>query len=100
MQATSGPLFEGVHPEGRNDKAAKEEVSLLRKLRESLNKRFEVKSAGVVAVTKLASFNNWPENAAAGLFSVKQHQHIFHITRVGHVFHTIRTGQAVLVGYK
>lgn len=35
----------------------------------------------MVTATKLASFSNWPENAAAGLFSVKQHQaaHI-HVT--------------------
>ena len=74
MLATSGTSFKGVQLERneRNEKAFKaSEGSLLRTIRETLTKRFEDRSAGVVTATKVASFKNWPEKAAAGLFSVR-----------------------------
>ncbi len=67
MKATSGLTFEGVELMERSDSNRTSEETLLIKLRESMNDRFGDVSAGVLCATKLASFRNWTENAAAAV---------------------------------
>ncbi|KAK0135054.1 Zinc finger protein 862 [Merluccius polli] len=64
MKATSGLTFEGVKLSvGKNDDRAVKTAgqTLLSRLRDSLNDRFQDVSEGVLRATMLASFKNWTD---------------------------------------
>ena len=77
MKATSGLTFEGVKLSvGKNDDRAVKTAgqTLLSRLRDSLNDRFQDVSEGVLRATMLASFKNWTdrESVETGWFFVSE----------------------------